>query len=215
MRARALVEPGKLRCQAWFGRIAEHGDRASEGGASRWQAPQTSANGPADALRAQLARQSGVLAARRDPAPAELAQQLQEQERVAPGRPPARGDEARIGLSGQQLPREHRDRLLAQSARLKDHDLGNDEQLVVQLLHRPGLGGSCRQQERHRYALEPASEIDQPAQRGDIRPVRVVHGHQQRLCVGQIDREPVEPVQSGKGRLCVGFQIGREEDGLR
>jgi hypothetical protein len=42
--------------------------------------------------------------------------------------------------------------------------------------------------------------------------VRVVHGHQQRLCVGQIDREPVEPVQSGKGRLAAGFRIGRKED---
>ena len=211
---RVVVEAGELRCEGRLGRVAEHGDGASEGGALRWQAPQTSAHGSADALRAQLAGQAGVLATRRDPPPVELAEELQEQERVAAGRPLASSDEARIGLSGQQLYREHRDRLLAQPARLKDCDLGDDEQLVEQLLHRAGLGRPCRQHERQRHARQPAGEIDQPAQRGDIRPVRVVHGHQQRLCVGQIDREPVEPVQSGKRRLGAGFRVGRKEDGL-
>ena len=78
-----------------------------------------------------------------------------------------------------------------------------------------GLGRPCRQHERQRHARQPAGEIDQPAQRGDIRPVRVVDGHQQRLCVGQIDGEPVEPVQGGKRRLGAGFRVGRKQDRLR
>ena len=97
---RVAVEAGELRCEGRLGRVAEHGDGASESGAPGWQAPQTSAHGSADAVRAQLAGQAGVLATRRDPPPVELAQELQEQERVAPGRPLASGDEARIGLSG-------------------------------------------------------------------------------------------------------------------
>ena len=105
-------------------------------------------------MRAQLAGQAGVLATRCDPPPVELAQELLEQERVAPGRPPARSDEARIRLSGQQLYGENRDRLLAQTARLKDYDLGDDEQLVKQLLHRAGLGRPRRKHERQRH---PAS----------------------------------------------------------
>ena len=44
--------------------------------------------------------------------------------------------------------------------------------------------------------------------------MRVVDGHQQRLRVGQIDREPVEPVQSGKRRLGAGSRVGRKKDGL-
>ena len=150
--------------------------------------------------------QAGVLATRRDPPPLELAEELQEQERVAAGRPLAGGDEARIGLRGQRLCREHRDRLLAQPAGLEDRDLGDHEQLVEQLLHRAGLGRPGRQHERQRHARQPAGEIDQPAQGGDIRPVCVVHGQQHGLCVGQIDREPVEPVQRGKRRLGAGFR---------
>ena len=214
-RGRVLIEAGELRCQGRLGRVAEHGDGASQGGAARWQAPQTGAHGPADAVRAQLAGQAGILASRRDPPPVELAEELPEQERVAAGRPLASSDEARIGLAGQQLYREHGDRLVAQPARLKDCDLGDDEQLVEQLLHRAGLGRPGREHERQRHARQPAGEIDQPAQRSDIRPVRVVHRHQQRLRVGQIDHQPVEPVQSGKRRLGAGFRIGRKKDRLR
>ena len=45
--------------------------------------------------------------------------------------------------------------------------------------------------------------------------MRVVDGHQYRLRIGEIDRQPVEPVQGGKRRLRSGFGIGREEDRLR
>jgi hypothetical protein len=98
---RVVVEAGELGCEARLGRVAEHGDGASQGGAAGRQAPQTSAHGSADAMRAQLAGQAGVLATRRDPPPAQLAEELQEQERVAASRPLASCDKARIGLSGQ------------------------------------------------------------------------------------------------------------------
>src|SRR4029450_2708681 len=94
----SVSEAGELRRQDRLGRVAKHGDGASEGRASRWQGPQTSAHGSADAVRAQMAGQAGVLAPRRDPPPAELAEQLSEQEGVSTGRPLASGDEAWIGL---------------------------------------------------------------------------------------------------------------------
>ena len=71
-----FVEPRKLCGQGWLGRIAEHGDRSSEGGADGWQPTQTCAYRPADALGAQLAGQASVLAARRDAPPLELAEEL-------------------------------------------------------------------------------------------------------------------------------------------
>ncbi len=145
----------------------------------------------------------------------ELAEELPEQERVAAGRPLARGDEARIGLSGQKLNREHGDCLLAQPARLKDRHLGDDEQLVEQLLHTAGPGRPGREHKCQRHAFQPAGEIDQPAQRSHIRRVHIVHRHQQRLCVGQIDRQPVQPVQNRKRRLGAGLRISRKKDRLR
>ena len=95
-----LVEPGELCREGWLGRIAEHGDRSSQGGADVWRPPQTCAYRPADALGAQLAGQASVLAARRDAPPLELAEELPEQERVAAGRPVAgyAGDEAWVGF---------------------------------------------------------------------------------------------------------------------
>ena len=119
----------------------------------------------------------------------------------------------RIGVRGQRLCCEQRDRMLAQAAGLEDCDLRDHEQLVVQLLHRPGLGRPGRQYERQRHARQPAGEIDQPAQGCEIRQVCVVHGQQHGLCVGQIDREPVEPVQRRKRRLGVAFGVGHKEDG--
>jgi hypothetical protein len=214
-RGRVVVEARELRRQGQVGRVAEHGHGASEGGAAGWQAPQTSAHRAADAVRTQLAGQASVLAARRDPPPVEFAEELPEQERVSAGRPLARGDEARIGLSGQKLNREHGDRLLAQPARLEDRHPGDDEQLVEQLLHTAGLSRPGREHKRQRHAFQTAGEIDQPAQRSDIRPVRVVHRHQQRLCVGQIDRQPVQPVQNRKRQLGAGLRISRKKNRLR
>jgi hypothetical protein len=44
--------------------------------------------------------------------------------------------------------------------------------------------------------------------------VRVVDGHQHRLCAGQVDGQPVESVQGRERRLAPGFGIGLGEDGL-
>ena len=103
--------------------------------------------------------------------------------------------------------------MLAQAVGLEDCDLRDHEQLVVQLLHRPGLGRHGCQYERQRHACEPAGEIDQPAQGCEIRQVCVVHGQQHGSCVGQIHREPVEPMQRRKRRLGVAFGVGHKEDG--
>ena len=97
------VEVGELCCEYRFGTLSEHGHSASEGDRAGWQPSETGAHRSADALRAQLAGQTGVLATRRDSAPRELAEELQEQERVAAGGQLAGGDECWIGVSGQGL----------------------------------------------------------------------------------------------------------------
>jgi hypothetical protein len=207
------VETGKLPGEARLGRVAEHRDRTSERRAARWQTPQTRSHGSADALRAQLAGQGRVLATRRDPFPGELAEELHEQERDTAGRLPAGGDELLIGLGVQSLSCEHRDRVLAQPARLDDRDLGAQEELVEQRLHWTSLRLPHGEHERQWDALQPAREIAQPAERVDIRPVRVVDGQEQGPGIGHVDGEPVEPVQGGERRLGVGSTIGRNEDG--
>ena len=84
----------------------------------------------------------------------------------------------------------------------------------MQLLHGSGIRRPCREHERQRYARQPPGEIDQPAQGCDVGPVRIVDGHQHRLCAGQVDGQPVEPVQGRERRLAPGFRIGLGEDGL-
>ena len=159
-----------------------------------------------------MTNQAGVLVTRCDAPPLELAEELEKQERVAAGRALTGGNEGRIGFGGERLRCEQRGRLLAQPARVKDCDLGNHEQLVEQLLHGAGLSRPCRQHERELDAGQPASEIDQPAQGGDIRQVCVVDGHQHGLRVGQIDGQPVEPVQSRKRWLGASFRVSRKQD---
>ena len=157
------VEVGEPCRKYRYGTVSEHGHSASECDGAGWQSPEARTHRSADTLRAQLAGQIGVLATWNDFAPRELAEELQEQERVAAGRPLARGDEDRVGFRGQRLRREQRDRLLAEPARLEDCDLRDYEQLVVQLLHGTGIRRPCREHERQRYARQPPGEIDQPA----------------------------------------------------
>ena len=88
-----VVEVGELCCECRFGTLSEHGHSASEGDAAGWQPSQAGAHRSADAVRAQLAGQAGVLATRRDSSPRELAEELQEQERIAAGGQLAGGDE--------------------------------------------------------------------------------------------------------------------------
>ena len=71
--------------------------------------------------------------------------------------------------------------LIYLARRLEDCDLGDHEQLVVQLLHGSGIRRPGREHERERYARQPPGEIDQPPQGCVVGPVRVVDGDQHRL----------------------------------
>jgi hypothetical protein len=47
-------------------------------------------------------------------------------------------------------------------------------------------------------AVESARKICEPARRGLVRPLRIVHREQQRPLTGNVDRQPVQAVQDGE-----------------
>ncbi len=55
----------------------------------------------------------------------------------------------------------------------------------------------CRD-ERDVRAVEARRQVGEPAQRRLVGPVRVVDGQQQGGLVGEVDRQPVEPMQDGE-----------------
>jgi hypothetical protein len=70
--------------------------------------------------------------------------------------------------------------------------VGEPSTLNSRLVEQRLLGRPRGEQQRRRDAVQSARGVDQPAQRGRVRPVDVVdHGDQRR----QVDRRPAEAVQ--------------------
>ena len=127
------------------------------------------------------------------------AQQLAQQQRVA-GRGAVAGlDEAVIGRLAEPLAHEVADRVEVE--RLGPH---RDRREVVDELGQQGLdvvalAGAQGRHEQDGQALEPAQQVGEEAQRTVVAPLQVVDGKQQRAVRGEVDGQPVEPVQHGEG----------------
>ena len=66
-------------------------------------------------------------------------------------------------------------------------------------LARLGRAGGGDQADRE--AVEALREVGEPAQRGEVGPVDVVDEHEQRPLLGEVGRQPVQPVQRRAGVL--------------
>ena len=62
-------------------------------------------------------------------------------------------------------------------------------------------GRAQRDEQRHRWPLQPRGEMSQPAQRRFVRPMGVVDGNQQRPVAREVDGQPIEPMQHRKRRV--------------
>jgi hypothetical protein len=135
-------------------------------------------------------------------------EELVEQERISLGRRVARLGERRVdtfaetiaddlgnGVGRQRPGQQHL------SVRLARH-LFEDGLICV------GLGRPHACDERHRHVLQPPGEIGQKAERRGVAPVQVVHDQHQRSLSGEVDREPVEPVEPCKHAL-LGWVVRR------
>ena len=72
-------------------------------------------------------------------------------------------------------------------------------------LARLGRAGGGDQADRE--AVEAPRQVGEPAQRGEIGPVDVVHEHEQRPLLGKVGREPVQAVQRRAGVLLTAHAV--------
>ena len=123
-----------------------------------------------------------------------------DEEGVAGGRVVDRGDERGVGGRAG----EGGDRGLAQGARGEGRGFGGDR-----LEDRAVLGRERRarsDQQRHRQLAHPPREVGEEAQAGNVGPLGVVDGQEQRLRGREVRDQPVEPVEA---REAVAGRVGR------
>ena len=72
------------------------------------------------------------------------------------------------------------------------------DELGQQGLDIVALAGAQRRHEQDGQALEPAQQVGEEPQRTVVAPLQVVDGKQQRAVRGEVDGQPVEPVQHGE-----------------
>ena len=83
-----------------------------------------------------------------------------------------------------------------------------------QLASRVGLARPLRDEQREPNAVEPAREVDQPAQRRRVTPLRIIDDHHERRRVGQVARQPIQAVLHSEP-VADGPAIRRETDDRR
>ena len=101
-----------------------------------------------------------------------------------------------------QLAREHGDRgtpkrFGAKHGGLRIGDeLGDKRGIATLSLGRPGSGG-----DEERHSLEPSRQVEEPPQRGGVRPVQIIDREKGRPLKGHVGGEPIEAVKDREGAL--------------
>ena len=182
--------------------VAEDRGRAEERERLGLQAGEAKPDGASNAQRSHFQQTGRVLGGRAGSLPCNRVQHGAHEERVAAGRRLEGSAEGFVRLETVQLAREHGDRVTAKrfganrdGLRIGD-ELCDECGIAALSLGRPGCGG-----DEERHSLEPARQVEEPAQGGDVRPVHVVDRKQRRLVKGHVGREPVEAVQDREGAL--------------
>jgi hypothetical protein len=199
----ACFHAGKRGRVAQLGPVAEDRRRAEQGKRPGGQASEAKPDRARNALRADLQQTGHVLGGRAGSLPGDRVEHRAKEERIAAGRRLERGAEGFVRLQSVQLLREHGDRLTAKrfganrnKLRLGD-ELCDEHGIAALCLRRPGCGG-----DEHGDSLEPSRQVEEPPQRGGVRPVQVVDREQGRLVQGHVGGEPVEAVEDREGVLC-------------
>ena len=142
----------------------------------------------------------GPVAARLDLRGVEGSGELAQEQRIAAGRLMAGCAERPVDLGAEPAAQQLRHRRLGE--RLRAQDLGGRVagELAPELLA-AGVGGTRRGKQQHGQALEPAREVAEELHGRGVGPVCVVHSQHQRSAVGQVDGQPIQPVESAEGGI--------------
>ena len=92
------------------------------------------------------------------------------------------------------------------------------QELLQDRLVGVGLRGAHAGHEEDRKLVQPPRQVGEEAERGAVAPVEIVHDQEQRALGGQVDGQPVEPVQHAEETLAerlAAVSILVPEDGRR
>jgi hypothetical protein len=197
------VDPGDRGGEVHVGVGVEHRDRARQHRRLLWQPRQAQQHIARDGARPQLTDTTRARGARLDIPAGQRPDELRQQERVAAGRLVASAAEHGVRRRTERGADDARARGFGQ--RLGHHRLGGLGAYGFQELCRStGLTATHRDDNRHRDALEPACQVDQPSQRSRVRPLRVVDAQQQRRARREVRRQPVQTVLRRERRVLAG-----------
>ncbi len=194
------LHTGDRRRVAQLAAVPEHGQHLRQAQCARIEVPHAGDHPPRDPL-APANQQLGRLELGQRPLiEPDRPQQLGQVERIAAARRPGRraqrlarrvterGADDRAGGAFAQQRRAH-DRLRLRAQRQQRR------------AHRGRRSGPERDEQCQRQPLQPRREVGQPAQRGLVRPVRVIDGEQQWPAGCEVGGQPVQAVQNGKRRV--------------
>ena len=208
-----LVETRDPGHRGQVGALAQHGDGARDRGGLARQPRQSQQDRARDGARTDRAHHVGVRGVGLDGVGLERVQQLADEQRVAAGGLVAGLAEGAVGLRAEAAGDEPADGLLRQRARPHVRGRGVVGDLGQQRRVGRRVAGPHGGRDQHRLALQAPHQVGQEAQRRAIAPVQIVDLEQQRLLGGEVEREPVQPVQGGEGGVAGrGAVVGRDED---
>ncbi len=178
---RRFVDLGERGDRRKTGLLAEHRDRASDGGRRRGQAAEAEQHRPGDGTRTDRADGIGVPGVRDHALGGERAEQLAQEQRIAGGDLAARRCERLVRLVVESHPNESGGRSPRERARRQRERYRLLGELSEQRLVGLWLAAADRGRDQHRQARHPTGEIRGEAQRGRIAPLKVVDAERERL----------------------------------
>ena len=212
-----LVEPRDTGDRRQVRSLPQHRDRAGDARRLAGQPGEPQQDGARDRARPDRPHHVGVGGIGLDRVGFERVQQLPDEQRVAAGGRVAGRAEGAVGFGTEPARDERADRLLRERAGA--HVGGGG--IVGDLGQQRGVGGRVAgahgRGDEHRLALQAAHEVGEEAQARAVAPVQVVDLEQQRVLGGEVERQPVQAVQGGEGRVaaCGRAVLGALEDHAR
>jgi hypothetical protein len=187
--------------QVQLGAPPEDGDGARQRSRHRSQAHQPKQQLPRDALRRDPADPKRVGPVALHAIVLQSRDELAQQEGIAARRGVARPAELVVRVGREERADELRGRRRCEWREEHNVSAGVAGEARDEVAVGPGLRGSVGHEQQDRQLTETAGKVVQEAQRRGVGPVCVVDGQQQRSALGQIRRQPVEPMRRGKGAL--------------
>ena len=196
-----LLEAGDAGHRGQVRALAEHGHGAGDRGGLAGKLREPQQHGAGDRARTDRAHHVGVRGIRLDRVGLERVHELADEQRVATRGLVAGLAERAVGLGAEPAGDEPPDGLLRQRAGPDVRGRGIVGDLGQQRRVGRRVAGPHGGADEDRLALQPAHEVGQEAQARAVAPVQVVDLEQQRALGGEVERQPVEPVQGGERRV--------------